>query len=103
MWSIGAPWSAVRWSEAVYNLPLQVAGRLHVELMRVSGPLPERLAWGDDSSENSSESGCYEVVDGHGEIVLMAKRLICRVRKEDVLMIYFSWLGGLTPSSRVLC
>uniref|UniRef100_A0A8C5B6Z2 Kinesin family member 13A n=1 Tax=Gadus morhua TaxID=8049 RepID=A0A8C5B6Z2_GADMO len=39
----------------------EVAGRLHVELMRVCGPLPERLAWGDDSSENSSESGCYEV------------------------------------------
>uniref|UniRef100_A0A8C5FWS8 Kinesin family member 13A n=1 Tax=Gadus morhua TaxID=8049 RepID=A0A8C5FWS8_GADMO len=47
----------------------EVAGRLHVELMRVCGPLPERLAWGDDSSENSSESGCYEVMDGHGEVV----------------------------------
>ncbi|KAG7276028.1 hypothetical protein CRUP_004425, partial [Coryphaenoides rupestris] len=61
----------------------EVAGRLHVELMRVSGALPERLAWADDSSENSSESGCYEVMDGHGEIVLMAKRLTCRVRIKE--------------------
>uniref|UniRef100_A0A8D0CDG6 Kinesin family member 13A n=1 Tax=Scleropages formosus TaxID=113540 RepID=A0A8D0CDG6_SCLFO len=35
----------------------EVAGRLHVELMRVSGVVPERLVGGDDSSENSSESG----------------------------------------------
>uniref|UniRef100_A0A4W3IBF0 Kinesin family member 13A n=1 Tax=Callorhinchus milii TaxID=7868 RepID=A0A4W3IBF0_CALMI len=39
----------------------EVAGRLHVELMRVSGAVPERLEGGDDSSENSSESGSYEV------------------------------------------
>uniref|UniRef100_A0A7N8XWT5 Kinesin family member 13A n=1 Tax=Mastacembelus armatus TaxID=205130 RepID=A0A7N8XWT5_9TELE len=45
----------------------EVAGRLHVELMRVSGAVPERLSGGDDSSENSSESSCYE-------------RLTCRVR-----------------------
>uniref|UniRef100_A0A7N6BGG2 Kinesin family member 13A n=1 Tax=Anabas testudineus TaxID=64144 RepID=A0A7N6BGG2_ANATE len=31
------------------------------ELMRISGAVPERLAGGDDSSENSSESSCYEV------------------------------------------
>uniref|UniRef100_A0A8C4Z7F5 Kinesin family member 13A n=1 Tax=Gadus morhua TaxID=8049 RepID=A0A8C4Z7F5_GADMO len=61
----------------------EVAGRLHVELMRVCGPLPERLAWGDDSSENSSESGCYEVMDGHGEVVLMARRLTCRVHIKE--------------------
>uniref|UniRef100_A0A4W3HM95 Kinesin family member 13A n=1 Tax=Callorhinchus milii TaxID=7868 RepID=A0A4W3HM95_CALMI len=41
----------------------EVAGRLHVELMRVSGAVPERLEGGDDSSENSSESGSYEVMD----------------------------------------
>uniref|UniRef100_A0A4W6DM40 Kinesin family member 13A n=1 Tax=Lates calcarifer TaxID=8187 RepID=A0A4W6DM40_LATCA len=39
----------------------EVAGRLHIELMRVSGAVPERLSGGDDSSENSSESSCYEV------------------------------------------
>ncbi|KAJ3598073.1 hypothetical protein NHX12_001587 [Muraenolepis orangiensis] len=61
----------------------EVAGRLQVELMRVGGALPERLAWADDSSENSSESGCYEVMDGHGEVVLMAKRLTCRVRIKE--------------------
>uniref|UniRef100_A0A672Z894 Kinesin family member 13A n=1 Tax=Sphaeramia orbicularis TaxID=375764 RepID=A0A672Z894_9TELE len=38
----------------------EVAGRLHIELMRVSGAVPERLSGGDDSSENSSESSCYE-------------------------------------------
>ncbi|XP_077432241.1 kinesin-like protein KIF13A isoform X2 [Vanacampus margaritifer] len=58
----------------------ELAGRLHVELMRVSGAVPERLCGGDDSSENSSESSCYEVLDTNGEIVHMAKRLIIRVR-----------------------
>uniref|UniRef100_A0A7N6ASP0 Kinesin family member 13A n=1 Tax=Anabas testudineus TaxID=64144 RepID=A0A7N6ASP0_ANATE len=38
----------------------EVAGRLHVELMRISGAVPERLAGGDDSSENSSESDSRE-------------------------------------------
>uniref|UniRef100_A0AAQ6A8N8 Kinesin family member 13A n=1 Tax=Amphiprion ocellaris TaxID=80972 RepID=A0AAQ6A8N8_AMPOC len=56
----------------------EVAGRLHVELMRISGAVPERLCGGDDSSENSSESSCYEVMDTNGEIVHMAKRLTCR-------------------------
>ncbi|XP_072250499.1 kinesin-like protein KIF13A isoform X4 [Leuresthes tenuis] len=58
----------------------EVAGRLHVELMRVSGAVPERLSGGDDSSENSSESSFYEVMDTNGEIVHMARRLTCRVR-----------------------
>ncbi|KAM7420660.1 hypothetical protein PAMA_015066 [Pampus argenteus] len=58
----------------------EVAGRLHIELMRVSGAVLERLCGGDDSSENSSESSCYEVMDTNGEIVHMAKRLTCRVR-----------------------
>ncbi|XP_061530916.1 kinesin-like protein KIF13A isoform X2 [Phycodurus eques] len=58
----------------------ELAGRLHVELMRVSGAVPERLCGGDDSSENSSESSCFEVMDTNGEIVHMAKRLIIRVR-----------------------
>uniref|UniRef100_A0A7N9AKS2 Kinesin family member 13A n=1 Tax=Mastacembelus armatus TaxID=205130 RepID=A0A7N9AKS2_9TELE len=53
----------------------EVAGRLHVELMRVSGAVPERLSGGDDSSENSSESSCYEVMDTNGEIVHMATGL----------------------------
>ncbi|XP_060756436.1 kinesin-like protein KIF13A isoform X3 [Neoarius graeffei] len=58
----------------------EVAGRLHVELMRVCGAVPERLVGGDDSSENSSESSSYEVMDNNGEIVHMAKKLTCRVR-----------------------
>ncbi|KAM4569060.1 kinesin-like protein KIF13A isoform 4-T4 [Fundulus diaphanus] len=61
----------------------EVAGRLHVDLMRVSGSVPERLSGGDDSSENSSESSCYEVMDTNGEIVHMAKRLTCRVRIKE--------------------
>lgn len=63
----------------IYFICAQVAGRLHVELMRISGVVPERLSGGDDSSENSSESSCYEVMDTNGEIVHMAKRLTCRV------------------------
>uniref|UniRef100_A0A671W3G4 Kinesin family member 13A n=1 Tax=Sparus aurata TaxID=8175 RepID=A0A671W3G4_SPAAU len=54
----------------------EVAGRLHIELMRVSGAIPERLSGGDDSSENSSESSCYE-------------RLTCRVKG------LFSYATGL--------
>ncbi|XP_058868745.1 kinesin-like protein KIF13A isoform X2 [Acipenser ruthenus] len=61
----------------------EVAGRLHVELMRVSGAVPERLAGGDDSSENSSESGSYEVMDNNGEIVHIAKKLACRVKIKE--------------------
>uniref|UniRef100_A0A669BT78 Kinesin family member 13A n=1 Tax=Oreochromis niloticus TaxID=8128 RepID=A0A669BT78_ORENI len=48
----------------------EVAGRLHVELMRVSGAVPD-------------ENSCYEVMDTNGEIVHMAKRLTCRVRIRD--------------------
>ncbi|XP_017282022.1 kinesin-like protein KIF13A isoform X3 [Kryptolebias marmoratus] len=71
-----------------YAIPIisqqgEVAGRLHVELQRVSGAVPERLSGGDDSSENSSECSCYEVMDTNGEIVHMAKRLTCRVRIKD--------------------
>uniref|UniRef100_F6ZZ18 Kinesin family member 13A n=1 Tax=Ornithorhynchus anatinus TaxID=9258 RepID=F6ZZ18_ORNAN len=57
----------------------EVAGRLHVELMRVTGVVPERVAEGDDSSENSSESGSLEVADGNGEVLHRARRLTCRV------------------------
>ncbi|KAJ8415837.1 hypothetical protein AAFF_G00403940 [Aldrovandia affinis] len=61
----------------------EVAGRLHVELMRVSGAVPERLVGEDDSSENSSESSSYEVMDTNGEIVHIAKKLTCRVRIKE--------------------
>lgn len=58
---------------------IQVAGRLHVEVMRVTGAVPERIVE-DDSSENSSESGSLEVVDSNGEIIHRVKKLTCRVR-----------------------
>lgn len=57
----------------------QVAGRLHVEVMRVTGAVPERVVE-DDSSENSSESGSLEVVDSSGEIIHRVRKLTCRVR-----------------------
>uniref|UniRef100_A0A803YMN1 Kinesin family member 13A n=1 Tax=Meleagris gallopavo TaxID=9103 RepID=A0A803YMN1_MELGA len=56
----------------------EVAGRLHVEVMRVTGSVPERVVEGDDSSENSSESGSLEVMDNNGEIIHRAKKLSCR-------------------------
>lgn len=46
--------------------------------MRVTGVVPECLA-GDDSSENSSESGSFEIIDNSGEIIYRPKRLTCRV------------------------
>ncbi|XP_062925963.1 kinesin-like protein KIF13A isoform X2 [Mobula hypostoma] len=61
----------------------EVAGRLHVEVMRVNGAIPERQDGGDDSSENSSESGSCEVMDNNGEIVHMAKKLTCRVKIKE--------------------
>ncbi|XP_034365609.1 kinesin-like protein KIF13A isoform X6 [Arvicanthis niloticus] len=56
----------------------EVAGRLHVEVMRVTGTVPERMSE-DDSSENSSESGSLEVVDSSGEVIHRVKKLTCRV------------------------
>uniref|UniRef100_A0A1A8U6M7 Kinesin family member 13A n=2 Tax=Nothobranchius TaxID=28779 RepID=A0A1A8U6M7_NOTFU len=61
----------------------EVAGRLHVELQRVSGAAPEHLCGGDDSSEHSSQSSCCEVTDTNGEIVQTTKRLTCRVRIKE--------------------
>ncbi|KAK2112992.1 kinesin-like protein kif13a [Saguinus oedipus] len=59
-----------------------VAGRLHVEVMRVTGAVPERVVE-DDSSENSSESGSLEVVDSSGEIIHRVKKLTCRVKIKE--------------------
>uniref|UniRef100_A0A1A8LY54 Kinesin family member 13A n=1 Tax=Nothobranchius pienaari TaxID=704102 RepID=A0A1A8LY54_9TELE len=61
----------------------EVAGRLHVELQRVSGAAPDHLCGGDDSSEHSSQSSCCEVMDTNGEIVQTKKRLTCRVRIKE--------------------
>ncbi|KFP87493.1 Kinesin-like KIF13A, partial [Apaloderma vittatum] len=61
----------------------EVAGRLHVEVMRVTGSVPERVVEGDDSSENSSESGSLEVVDNNGEIIHRVKKLSCRVKIKE--------------------
>ncbi|XP_020842473.1 kinesin-like protein KIF13A isoform X4 [Phascolarctos cinereus] len=58
----------------------EVAGRLHVEVMRVTGAVPERVIEGDDSSENSSESGSLEVMDSNGDIIHRVKKLTCRVK-----------------------
>nr|XP_023411542.1 kinesin-like protein KIF13A isoform X2 [Loxodonta africana] len=60
----------------------EVAGRLHVEVMRVTGAVPERVVE-DDSSENSSESGSLEVVDSTGEIIHRVKKLTCRVKIKE--------------------
>lgn len=64
--------------QALWSL-LQVAGRLHVEVMRVTGTVPERVVE-DDSSENSSEGGSLEVVDSSGEVIHRVRKLTCRVR-----------------------
>nr|XP_056710143.1 kinesin-like protein KIF13A isoform X1 [Euleptes europaea] len=60
----------------------EVAGRLHVEVMRVTGAVPERVAE-DDSSENSSESGSLEIMDNNGEIIHRPKKLTCRVKIKE--------------------
>ncbi|XP_037698416.1 kinesin-like protein KIF13A isoform X6 [Choloepus didactylus] len=60
----------------------EVAGRLHVEVMRVTGAVPEHVVE-DDSSENSSESGSLEVVDSSGEIIHRVKKLTCRVKIKE--------------------
>ncbi|XP_056377217.1 kinesin-like protein KIF13A isoform X3 [Hyla sarda] len=60
----------------------EVVGRLHIEVMRVTGVVPECLV-GDDSSENSSESGSFEIIDNSGEIIYRPKRLTCRVKIKE--------------------
>ncbi|KAM3928413.1 kinesin-like protein KIF13A isoform 3-T3 [Leptodactylus fuscus] len=60
----------------------EVAGRLHIEVSRVTGVVPECLV-GDDSSENSSESGSFEIMDNSGEIIYRPKRLTCRVKIKE--------------------
>ncbi|XP_077209169.1 kinesin-like protein KIF13A isoform X2 [Paroedura picta] len=60
----------------------EVAGRLHVEVMRVTGAVPERVAE-DDSSENSSESGSLEIMDNNGEIIHRPKKITCRVKIKE--------------------
>uniref|UniRef100_A0A8D1MZS1 Kinesin motor domain-containing protein n=1 Tax=Sus scrofa TaxID=9823 RepID=A0A8D1MZS1_PIG len=60
----------------------EVSGRLHVEVMRVTGAVPERVVE-DDSSENSSESGSLEVVDSSGEVIHRVKKLTCRVKIKE--------------------
>ncbi|XP_044151582.1 kinesin-like protein KIF13A isoform X2 [Bufo gargarizans] len=71
----------------LYAVPIisqqgEVAGRLHIEVMRVTGVVPECLA-GDDSSENSSESGSFEIIDNSGEIIYRPKRLTCHVKIKE--------------------
>ncbi|XP_060538071.1 kinesin-like protein KIF13A isoform X1 [Pantherophis guttatus] len=61
----------------------EVVGRLHVEVMRVTGAVPERIMEGDDSSENSSESGSLEIMDNNGEIIHRPKKFTCRVKIKE--------------------
>ncbi|KAM9307981.1 kinesin-like protein KIF13A isoform 2-T2 [Gastrophryne carolinensis] len=60
----------------------EVAGRLHIEVMRVTGVVPECLV-GDDASENSSESGSFEIIDNSGEIIYRPKKVTCRVKIKE--------------------
>uniref|UniRef100_A0A8C5N4C2 Kinesin family member 13A n=1 Tax=Leptobrachium leishanense TaxID=445787 RepID=A0A8C5N4C2_9ANUR len=60
----------------------EVAGRLHIELMRITGVVPEFFL-GDDSSENSSESGSFEIADSSGEILHRPKKMSCRVKIKE--------------------
>nr|XP_032808936.1 kinesin-like protein KIF13A isoform X4 [Petromyzon marinus] len=56
----------------------EVAGRLHVELERVGGAVPDRFGGGEEGgSENSSESGVCDECEGDGS---PPRRLICRVK-----------------------
>uniref|UniRef100_A0A452QJP2 Kinesin family member 13A n=1 Tax=Ursus americanus TaxID=9643 RepID=A0A452QJP2_URSAM len=71
----------VKLQYALGSLP-QVAGRLHVEVMRVTGAVPERVV-DDDSSENSSEGGSLEVVDSSGEVIHRVRKLTCRVKIKE--------------------
>uniref|UniRef100_A0A452QKI1 Kinesin family member 13A n=1 Tax=Ursus americanus TaxID=9643 RepID=A0A452QKI1_URSAM len=54
--------------QALGSLP-QVAGRLHVEVMRVTGAVPER--------------GSLEVVDSSGEVIHRVRKLTCRVKIKE--------------------
>lgn len=70
-----------------------MVGRLHVEVMRVTGAVPERVMEGDDSSENSSESGSLEIMDNNGEIIHRPKKFTCRVRAASSMFRCFLGIG----------
>ncbi|XP_042301163.1 kinesin-like protein KIF13B isoform X3 [Sceloporus undulatus] len=50
----------LQYAVPIINQKGEVAGRLHVEVVRVSGEIGERIAGGDDSMENFSENDLQE-------------------------------------------
>ncbi|XP_052047162.1 kinesin-like protein KIF13B isoform X2 [Apodemus sylvaticus] len=58
----------LQYAVPIINQKGEVAGRLHVEVMRLSGAIGERIAGGDDSAEASSEKEAPE------------SRLVCMVK-----------------------
>lgn len=59
-------------------VPCQVAGRLHVEVVRVSGDIGERIAGGDDSLE-----GCFENDQQEHKLLCMVslpRMKLCQLR-----------------------
>lgn len=58
---------------------LQVAGRLHVEVMRISGEIGERIAGGDDAAEISFDKETQE------------SKLVCMVSPSFILKVEM-WL-----------
>ncbi|XP_021509964.2 kinesin-like protein KIF13B isoform X1 [Meriones unguiculatus] len=58
----------LQYAVPIINQKGEVAGRLHVEVMRLSGAIAERIAGGDDATEVSSEKDAQE------------NRLVCMVK-----------------------
>lgn len=58
----------------------QVAGRLHVEVVRVGGGLEDNMAGGDEPDNNQDT----EIQD---------RKLVCMVRQREVHYLWYSDLG----------
>uniref|UniRef100_A0A8B9QT76 Kinesin family member 13B n=1 Tax=Anas platyrhynchos TaxID=8839 RepID=A0A8B9QT76_ANAPL len=58
----------LQYAVPIINQKGEVSGRLHVEVVRVSGEIDDRLVGGEDSPENSNENDTQE------------RKLVCRIK-----------------------
>ncbi|XP_035419445.1 kinesin-like protein KIF13B isoform X4 [Cygnus atratus] len=58
----------LQYAVPIINQKGEVSGRLHVEVVRVSGEIDDRLVGGEDSPENSNENDTLE------------RKLVCRIK-----------------------
>uniref|UniRef100_A0A8C3BCR6 Kinesin family member 13B n=1 Tax=Cairina moschata TaxID=8855 RepID=A0A8C3BCR6_CAIMO len=68
----------LQYAVPIINQKGEVSGRLHVEVVRVSGEIDDRLVGGEDSPENSNENDTQE------------RKLVCRVSSRYIPLVSFA-------------